>query len=679
MANTKIFKKKRTLAFFYLVILGVIGFVIHFFITLFSNEMLQSSLGSLEDQIQLQRNTMYIAITSEETSLTFFASTIANSEDINADIKAYTNKFGFNSGFENIFFLDSTARGYDSKQDFFDLTTEEFYPLLQQGKTVTSQIRFNERGSFLLIIAPVIKGPEIFGYIVNEINTKFLDSYLALTDNDIFYSYIVDKLGNTITKNSNTYTILPNESFASAMQKSQYFEGENFITSFAELEDALANSKGGFLNIAYGANERIGYVTPIGINSWSLVTFEPAHMISDSITRISDFVRGVAIALLVVILIAFAYIAYLHAKVDEVVNNLIEELTSRIDTDTLTRLFTKKETINRITNYLKYTHDIHASALLLVDLDNFHLVNETFGEEYGDIILKDAAQRIKNCFRSSDIVGRLDGNLFAVLMRNIKDENIVVVKANAVHNSLKDLTLGETSAYLTASIGVAYAPEHGIYYPDLMERADAAMFASKLRGKSCFTIFEENIKHRTTHSHPLVAPEISTRNFLDSDNVQSVLVSLFYATKDVKALTHELLIRLGTQFRLDRCSIFEYNKKTNLLSNINEYNGKNIPNVHDLLQNIEGMEVLIQELESKGIKEYLLNASLNEDIKAFLYHQQASSSLMAYYAYEDTVGFIFFAQCGKDVRIWSEKHYDIINYAAKLYSLRMQMKDTIKA
>ncbi len=677
MANTKIFRKKRTLASFYVILIVIIAVVIHYFINIFSGILFQSSLNNLEDQVKLQRKTINLAITSEERNLTFFASTIAETDNIERAIKDYTNKFGFDSGFENIFYLEASARGYDSKQDFFDLTTEDFYPLLLQGKTVTSQIRFNSLGSFLLIVAPVIKDSQISGYVVNEINTKYLDSYLSLSDDDIFYSYIVDKLGNTIAKKTNTFTILPNETFASAMQKSQYFPGENYIDSFTTLESTFASSADGFLNIAYGTNERIGYVTPIGINSWSLITFEPASLISESITQIADFVRGISIALLLVILIAFAYIAFVHAKIDEVIDNLIEELTSRIDTDTLTRLFSRKETINRIENYLKYTHNLHASALMLIDLDNFHVVNNTFGEEYGDVVLRDAAQRIKNCFRSSDIVGRIDGNLFAVLMRNIRDENIVVVKANSVHNALKELTLGETNAYLTASIGIAFAPEHGIYYPDLMEKSDAAMFASKLRGKSSFTIFEDNLKHRTTPSYPLIAPESATKQFLDSDNVQSVLVSLFYGAKNIEAMTHELLIRIGTQFRLDRCSIFEYNKETKLLSNISEYNGKNIADVHDLLQNIQSMDSLMADLEKLGIQEYYLSDSLNEDLKAFLYHQQAKSALMAYYSYKDVSGFLLFGQCGKDVRIWNEKHYDIINFAVKLFTLRMRNDNTL--
>ncbi len=672
MANSKIFKKKRTLAFFYIVLLGVIAFVIHHFINIFSDELLKTSLNNLEDQVKLQRNTINLAISNEENSLNYFASTIANSDNIQADIIDYTNKFGFNSGYENIFFLDATAKGYDANQVFFDLTGEAFYPLLEQGKTVTSQVRFNELGSFLLIVAPVIKEAKIFGFIVNEMNTKYLDSYLTLSNDELFYSYIVDKLGNTITKSINSYTLLPNESFASAMQKSQYAAGSDFINSFSDLEKTLSSSSEGFLHIAYGMNERVGFVTPIGINSWSLVTFEPASVLSDSIDKIAEFVRAMAIGLLAIILIALAYIAFVHAKIDEVVDNLIEELTSRIDTDTLTRLFSKKETTNRIENYLKYTHEMHASALLLIDLDNFHVINETFGEEYGDIILRDAAQRIKYCFRGSDVVGRLDANLFAVLMRNIKDENIVVVKANAVHNALKDLTLGNTNAYLTASIGIAYAPEHGIYYGELMEKADAAMFASKLRGKSSFTIFEDNIKHRTTHSHPLVAPDTGTKHFLDSDNVQSVLVSLFYGAKNVDAMSHELLLRLGSHFRLDRCGLFEYDKKTKLLSNISEYNGRNIPDIHDLLQNIESMETLMNTLEKESIKEFQLVDNLNEDIKAFLFHQQAKSVLMAYFSYADKCGFLLFAQCGKDIKIWSEKHYDLINYAVKLYSLRMQ-------
>lgn len=140
-------------------------------------------------------------------------------------------------------------------------------------------------------------------------------------------------------------------------------------------------------------------------------------------------------------------------------------------------------------------------ALLLVDLDGFKEVNDTFGHDMGDVLLRKVAERLQRCVRATDTVARLGGDEFTVILTNLEQiEGAIAVAQKMIECLAEPVPLGEASGTVTASVGIAlYRPES----PDslelamtLLRQADAAMYAAKRAGKNAWRLAE------TVHPDP---------------------------------------------------------------------------------------------------------------------------------------------------------------------------------
>ena len=121
-------------------------------------------------------------------------------------------------------------------------------------------------------------------------------------------------------------------------------------------------------------------------------------------------------------------------------------------------------------------------ALLLLDLDNFKDVNDTFGHHWGDLLLQQVAKLLRGAVRESDTVARLGGDEFAGLLP-ATDELGAVAAARKVATSLSsELKVGDRTFYPRGSIGIALYPDHGPDAGALLQRADGAMYAAKRSG-----------------------------------------------------------------------------------------------------------------------------------------------------------------------------------------------------
>jgi len=131
-------------------------------------------------------------------------------------------------------------------------------------------------------------------------------------------------------------------------------------------------------------------------------------------------------------------------------------------------------------------------ALLFIDLDRFKELNDTFGHQAGDTILREVGERFVDAVRASDTVARLGGDEFAVLIPLAADREEAVMVARRVLASLQEPFIVEgESAYIEASIGIVLCPEHGEDVQTLMRRADVAMYAAKRAG-SGMQIYEQD-------------------------------------------------------------------------------------------------------------------------------------------------------------------------------------------
>ncbi|MEO5344769.1 MAG: diguanylate cyclase [Magnetococcus sp. YQC-9] len=131
-------------------------------------------------------------------------------------------------------------------------------------------------------------------------------------------------------------------------------------------------------------------------------------------------------------------------------------------------------------------------AVMLIDLDRFKQVNDTLGHAAGDQVLVTSTQRIRDCLRASDMVARMGGDEFAVILSDLADpsaagrvaEKIVQSVSQPIRVAGEEVTVG-------ASIGIALFPAHGRDGDALMASADMAMYGVKERGRNGFRYFEK--------------------------------------------------------------------------------------------------------------------------------------------------------------------------------------------
>ena len=121
-------------------------------------------------------------------------------------------------------------------------------------------------------------------------------------------------------------------------------------------------------------------------------------------------------------------------------------------------------------------------ALLYLDLDDFKEVNDAFGHSVGDLLLPQVAHRMRGCVRDSDTVGRMGGDEFMLILRDIEPASAAAV-GDKIRASLEQpFVLGGHRVSISASIGMANWPGHGDDSAQLIDRADRAMYAAKRNG-----------------------------------------------------------------------------------------------------------------------------------------------------------------------------------------------------
>ena len=131
-------------------------------------------------------------------------------------------------------------------------------------------------------------------------------------------------------------------------------------------------------------------------------------------------------------------------------------------------------------------------GLLFIDLDHFKEVNDTLGHQKGDELLAQVAARLSDCVRESDTVARLGGDEFTIVAVELGGLKSARRIADKVLSELShEFSLGAESVYISASIGIAFYPQHGEDMDALIRSADRAMYVAKSSGKNRFSIYNE--------------------------------------------------------------------------------------------------------------------------------------------------------------------------------------------
>lgn len=166
--------------------------------------------------------------------------------------------------------------------------------------------------------------------------------------------------------------------------------------------------------------------------------------------------------------------------------NLYRKVQESATHDGLTDLLVRRYFLQRLEDELQRARRRSATAaFLMVDLDRFKEVNDTYGHLVGDVVLREVAQRIRSSVREMDLVGRYGGEEFEVVLPEA-DLQLATLIADRIRRAVESAAVAayDEEVQITVSIGVAIFPRDAESPADLIERADEAMYRAKELGRN---------------------------------------------------------------------------------------------------------------------------------------------------------------------------------------------------
>jgi len=240
--------------------------------------------------------------------------------------------------------------------------------------------------------------------------------------------------------------------------------------------------------------------------------------------------------------------------------------------DPLTGLINRtflKEKLKSLMNYsLKHNKKL---AIVFMDLDNFKMINDSFGHEAGDSLLIEIAKRLKKSVRKEDIISRIGGDEFVIVLNNIdKKEEIVSVLEKIRNSFITPIIIKGHKIYISFSMGVAIFPDDSDNLEELLQFADIAMYDAKKKGKNRYSFISKELQEEVKNFYLLID---DLKKALKNENE---LVLYFQPKIDInknKVIGVEALIRWQhpTKGLLTPYYFIEAAEKGNLINLIDSY------------------------------------------------------------------------------------------------------------
>ncbi|MEL7658255.1 MAG: GGDEF domain-containing protein, partial [Bacillota bacterium] len=252
---------------------------------------------------------------------------------------------------------------------------------------------------------------------------------------------------------------------------------------------------------------KLNVVTNIGKKSrWAYLLLYPAFIFSLTYTGVVKVQLSVIDYMLLAVPVFFYWVLCRYVQIslekesilrrdnellEQRVAEQVKELAFLANQDTLTSLFNRRYFMERLNETLSGKCSGDLTALLLMDLDRFKTINDSFGHDVGDKVLTDISSRMTEWNNNGATIARLGGDEFAILLNSTYSRKDIEVFCNQIIEICsRPVKVRNTSLNTTISLGIALAGNEDIDGKTLMQNADIAMYCAKSQGYNKYLFYD---------------------------------------------------------------------------------------------------------------------------------------------------------------------------------------------
>lgn len=362
----------------------------------------------------------------------------------------------------------------------------------------------------------------------------------------------------------------------------------------------------------------------------------------------------------------------------------VDMLVEKALHDALTGLYNKAATAELGGKYIEKATSDCPCAFVIIDLDNFKYINDVYGHLSGDVLLSDIALLLKRTFRSGDIIGRIGGDEFVVIMPGARSQDVISDKFEQIRERMEEF-LERDGYMLSCSAGAAFAPLDGCDYQTLYKNADLALYKAKEKGKNQCSFYHSILQAENSIRRSAAQLTAEPRGQEDYRNqtLGEYVFTVLQQEEDISKAITQVLEIVGRQFGVSRVYVFEDSEDGATCSNTFEWCNEGVKPQKDFLQDTEYTEGnRYDELfDENGIFYCRDINGLTGRTKDVLASQEIVSMLQCLLKNrKKRSGFIGFDQCWEK-RIWTREQIDVLSTvsgAVGVFLTQLRMEKKIK-
>lgn len=231
------------------------------------------------------------------------------------------------------------------------------------------------------------------------------------------------------------------------------------------------------------------------------------------------------------------------------------ELMDELQYDSLTKVYNKKAITEYAINILK-ENKRNRTIIVILDVDHFKSVNDTYGHMYGDKILARVGQRLKEVVGEDGVVGRIGGDEFMIVLNGINDDQMLRGVLRAMRTQIKwEFSEEFTDFMITCSIGASIYPNNGTDFEELFKKADHCLYIAKEKGRDRYVFFRDEL-HR--ESYEASVEKKDSQSISSRENKELEYLGKFFAEVaiDREKAIRDMFAHMKTAYNIDSIDIY---------------------------------------------------------------------------------------------------------------------------